>query len=69
MNSTIATAAVHAGILGNGESGVIKLTLTGNQTFAASTQNGISSSAFTFAQPGFGMERVISRSHRSRRER
>lgn len=60
VESSIAMAAVHDGLLQAGETGLIQLTLTGNQTYVGSTQNGVSSFAFGFfAQPGFEMERVI----------
>ena len=46
LDTPIATAAVHAGLLANGASGVVKLTMVGNKgSLWDSTRHGISSSA------------------------
>ncbi|HVX11415.1 MAG TPA: LCCL domain-containing protein [Pirellulales bacterium] len=58
LDSTLAVAAVHAGVLKSGETGVVTVTILGPQNaFAASTRNGVTTSAwgafpgaFTFVQ-------------------
>jgi hypothetical protein len=43
-DSTLATAAVHAGILANGQKGIVKVTiLAGQANYPSSTQNGVTS--------------------------
>jgi len=46
LDSSIAAAAVHAGVLKSGETGVVKVTRVGSVDAWASTRNGVSSSAF-----------------------
>jgi hypothetical protein len=48
-DSTLALAAVHAGVLKEGETGLVKVTVLGPQaSFAGTTRNGVTSSAFGF---------------------
>lgn len=48
-DSTLALAAVHAGVLKEGETGQVKVTILGPQaSFAGSTRNGVTSSAFGY---------------------
>jgi hypothetical protein len=47
-DSTLATAAVHAGVLTSGQTGVIKVTIVPSpQVFIGTTRNGVSSTGFT----------------------
>jgi hypothetical protein len=58
-DSTLAAAAVHAGILQNGEQGVIRVTFvdTINVTFTGSTRNGIESRDFEGWPTGYRVSR------------
>ncbi|MDZ8119926.1 LCCL domain-containing protein [Pontiella agarivorans] len=58
-NSSIATAAVHDGLLADGETGVIELTLVGRLKPVGSTQNGITSYGYNFSLPCFEMELCV----------
>lgn len=47
LDSSLAMAAVHAGVLKNGETGIVTVAILGPQnSFAASTRNGITSSSW-----------------------
>lgn len=61
-DSDICKAAVHAGMVGNGEPGLIKVTLisTAGIDFAGSNQNGVVTSAYTAWPNGYRIERVTS---------
>jgi hypothetical protein len=53
LDSTLGLAAVHAGILKVGQTGVVKLEIVASPpAFAASTQNGVTSMAFGFFPSG-----------------
>jgi len=46
-DSNLATAAVHAGALKDGETGIVKVTIVeGQTTYTASTENGVTSSGY-----------------------
>ena len=46
-DSRLATAVVHAGILGNGKKGIVKVTiLAGQAAYVGSTSNGVTSSGY-----------------------
>lgn len=48
-DSTLALAAVHAGVLKEGETGMVKVTVLGPQaSFAGTTRNGVTSSAYGY---------------------
>jgi hypothetical protein len=50
--SNLASAVVHAGLLGDGDNGLVKVTILPRQeSFEASDQNGVPSSAHTYAGP------------------
>ena len=58
-DSSIAAAAVHAGILKDGEKGVVKITiLPGQDSYAGSTRNGVTSASFGAWQGSFRVERA-----------
>jgi hypothetical protein len=61
-DSDIARAAVHAGVVANGETGFVKVTLisTAGIDFAGSTQNGVASSSYTSWPTGYRIERATS---------
>ncbi|MEA3212007.1 MAG: hypothetical protein QOE70_5064 [Chthoniobacter sp.] len=55
-DSTLATAAVHAGVLRVGQTGIVKVTtIPSHQGYAGSTRNGITSSSWG-SYPGFRVE-------------
>jgi hypothetical protein len=57
--STLAMVAVHAGVLKEGQRGVVKVTiLPGQQTYAAVTRNGITSNAYGASTGSFKVERA-----------
>jgi hypothetical protein len=59
IDSTLALAAVHAGVLKPGETGVVKVTLTGPQaSFAGTLRNGISSFAYGPYTSSFKVNKV-----------
>ncbi len=61
-DSHLATAAVHAGVLKVGETGVLKVTLLGPQKkFRASTQNGITSNSWEAWDTSYRVEAVAAR--------
>jgi hypothetical protein len=58
--STLSMAAVHAGVLKEGQRGVVKVTvLAGQQTYAAATRNGITSNAYGASTVSFKVERAF----------
>jgi hypothetical protein len=58
-DSTVATAAVHSGLLKVGETAVLKVTmLPGRPSYLASTRNGVTSSAWGSYQASFQVERI-----------
>lgn len=58
-DSTIATAAVHAGVLAHRESGVVWLTIEpGQASYAASTRNGVTSQGWTSWHGSYRLERA-----------
>jgi hypothetical protein len=58
-DSTLAAAAVHAGILGNGKKGVVKVTiLQGQAAYNGSTQNGVTSGQWANFDGSFRVEAV-----------
>jgi hypothetical protein len=58
-DSALATVVVHAGILQNGEKGVVKVTiLPGEQQYTGSTQNGVESSNYPAWDGSYKVERV-----------
>lgn len=61
-DSDLYKAAVHSGVVANGEAGLIKVTLisTAGIDFAGSTQNGVTSSSYTSWPNGYRIERVTS---------
>lgn len=61
-DSDIYRAAVHAGVVANGEAGLIKVTLvsTTGTDFAGNTQNGITSTSYASWPNGYRIERVTS---------
>jgi hypothetical protein len=57
--STLSMAAVHAGVLKEGQRGVVKVTvLAGRQSYAATTRNGITSNAFAASTVSFKVGRA-----------
>jgi LCCL domain-containing protein len=57
--STLSMAAVHAGVLKEGQRGVVKVTiLPGRQTYAATTRNGITSNAYGADTASYKVERA-----------
>ncbi len=57
-DSSIAAAAVHAGILKDGEKGVVKITrLPGQDSYAGSTRNGVASESYGAWPGSFRLER------------
>lgn len=57
-DSSLATAAVHAGVLTSGQTGVVKVTiLAGQQAYPSSTRNGITSSRWDQWHGSFKVER------------
>jgi hypothetical protein len=57
--STLSMAVVHAGVLEEGQGGVVKVTiLAGQQTYAATTRHGITSNAYGAATVSFKVERA-----------
>jgi LCCL domain len=61
-DSNIYRAGVHAGVISNGESCLVKITLisTAGMDFAGSTQNGVTTSPYTEYATGYRIERVTS---------
>lgn len=60
IDSNIAMAAVHSGVLKSGESGIIKLTILGPQTsFTKSTKNGITSYTYGNYGSSYKVERAV----------
>lgn len=61
-DSDLYRAAVHAGVVANGEAGLIKVTLisTAGMDFAGNTQNGITTSTYASWPNGYRIERVTS---------
>jgi hypothetical protein len=58
-DSSIAAAAVHAGLLKPGEIGLVRVTmLPGRETYAGSDRNGVKSQPFGAYQSSFRLERV-----------
>jgi len=58
-DSAIAKAAVHAGILGVGETGMVEVTvLPGQSSYEGSTQNGIESRSYGSWQGSYGIQEV-----------
>jgi hypothetical protein len=58
-DSSLAAAAVHAGVLRPGETGVVRVTLTGPQAaFAGSVRNGVSSHAYGAYACSFKVSKV-----------
>jgi hypothetical protein len=58
-DSSIAAAAVHAGLLQPGETGTVMVTMqTGNQTYTGSSRNGVSSSNYGEWERSFTMLRL-----------
>ncbi len=59
LDSPLAAAAVHAGILKEGERGVVKVTLlAGKQSYRGSSQNGITSSGWGPYEGSYRVEKV-----------
>jgi hypothetical protein len=59
IDSALAAAAVHAGVLRPGETGVVEVTLTGPQaSFAGSVRNGVSSNAYGPYPSSFKVSKV-----------
>lgn len=57
--STLSMVAVHAGVLKEGQHGIVKVTvLAGQQGYAATTRNGITSNAYGAATSSFKVERA-----------
>jgi hypothetical protein len=58
LDSTLAAAAVHAGVLRAGQTGVVKVKLLAPQaSFEGSTRNGVTSMAFGFYPGAFSLSR------------
>jgi hypothetical protein len=58
-DSSLAAAAVHAGIVRLGQTGVVKVTiLAGQQSYAGTTRNGVSSGAYGWHNASFKVARV-----------
>lgn len=59
-DSTLAVAAVHAGLLKVGETGVVRVTiLTGAPAYVASTRNGVTSSAWSNYPASYKVSRAL----------
>lgn len=59
-DSTLAVAAVHAGVLKAGESGVVRVTiLTGAPSYTASTRHGVTSSAWSSYPASYKVSRTL----------
>jgi hypothetical protein len=64
-DSALATAAVHAGVLGAGQTGVVRVTiLEGQASYAGTTRNGVTSGASTNFPGSYRIERVSVRGNR-----
>jgi hypothetical protein len=64
-DSALATAAVHAGVLGVGQTGVVRVTiLEGQANYAGTTRNGVSSGASTNYPGSYRVERVSVKGNR-----
>ncbi|MGA2496360.1 MAG: LCCL domain-containing protein [Tepidisphaeraceae bacterium] len=58
-DSTLAAAAVHAGVLRDGESGTVKITIApGQETYTGSTRNGVETQNYGDWDGSFRIERV-----------
>ena len=58
-DSSLATAAVHAGVLRAGEEGVVKVTILRDQgPYQGSERNGVTSSSYSSWYGAFRVERV-----------
>jgi hypothetical protein len=58
-DSTLAVAAVHAGVLQNGQTGIVKVTvLPGRDTYPGSTRNGVTTSDWGAYSGSYRVERV-----------
>jgi hypothetical protein len=61
IGSHLGTAAVHCGLLKEGEKGVVKVTIVpGQDSYPATTRNGVTSQPAGRAEYGFKVERVYS---------
>jgi hypothetical protein len=58
-DSRLATAVVHAGILGNGQKGIVKVTIVAGQSgYQGSTSNGVTSHPYGAWQGSYRIEAV-----------
>lgn len=58
-DSTLAAAAVHAGVLRNGQTGLVKVTMMpGQQSYTGLIRNGINSSSYSAYSSSYRVERV-----------
>jgi hypothetical protein len=58
-DSTLAAAAVHAGVLRNGQTGIVKVTMMpGQQSYAGLNRHGVSSNGYSAYSSSYRVERV-----------